>query len=191
MRARRRAGAGLRRRASRPSSAASAATRTSPGRGRRGADRPRPGAGVHGSDRARLPRGVDRQRPRRSTANRRGWTGIGSTRSARPSPRRSRCTAPRASPTRTSAARSRRASAKVNVNTDLREAYLAATAATIGSVLDGSRLSALHAAQTDAVAEIAGAKLRAFDTGGQPMIRRLDHVAVAVKDTEAALRALP
>ena len=56
--------------------------------------------------------------------------------------------------------------AKVNVNTDLREAYLAATEATIGSVLEGSRLSALHAAQTDAVAEIAGAKLRAFDTGG-------------------------
>lgn len=56
--------------------------------------------------------------------------------------------------------------AKINVNTDLREAYLAATEATIGSVLDGSRLSALHAAQADAVAEIAGAKLRAFDTGG-------------------------
>jgi ketose-bisphosphate aldolase len=56
--------------------------------------------------------------------------------------------------------------AKINVNTDLREAYLAATEAAIGTVLEGSRLNSLHAAQTDAVAEIAGAKLRAFATGG-------------------------
>jgi ketose-bisphosphate aldolase len=56
--------------------------------------------------------------------------------------------------------------AKINVNTDLREAYLAATKATIGAVLEGSRLNALHAAQVEAVAAEAGAKLRAFDTGG-------------------------
>jgi ketose-bisphosphate aldolase len=55
--------------------------------------------------------------------------------------------------------------AKINVNTDLREAYLAATDMTIGSVLEGSRLNALHAAQVEAVADVAGAKLRAFDTG--------------------------
>jgi ketose-bisphosphate aldolase len=56
--------------------------------------------------------------------------------------------------------------AKINVNTELRQAYLAATEATIGSVLDGSRLVALHAAQVSAVEDVVAAKLRAFDTGG-------------------------
>jgi ketose-bisphosphate aldolase len=55
--------------------------------------------------------------------------------------------------------------AKINVNTELRQAYLAATDATISSVLPGSRLNALHAAQVAAVGEVVSAKLRAFDTG--------------------------
>ena len=54
--------------------------------------------------------------------------------------------------------------AKVNVNTELRQAYLAASERTIGSVLDGSRLNALHAAQVAAVEEVITMKLRAFDT---------------------------
>jgi tagatose 1,6-diphosphate aldolase GatY/KbaY len=56
--------------------------------------------------------------------------------------------------------------AKINVNTELRQAYLAATGATIGSVLEGSRLNALHAAQVAAVEQVVAAKLRAFDSGG-------------------------
>jgi tagatose 1,6-diphosphate aldolase GatY/KbaY len=56
--------------------------------------------------------------------------------------------------------------AKVNVNTELRAAYLAATDATIGSVLEGSRLNGLHAAQAAAVEQVVAGKLRAFDTGG-------------------------
>lgn len=56
--------------------------------------------------------------------------------------------------------------AKINVNTDLRDAYLAATSEVIGSVIDGSRLGALHAAQISAVGEVVSAKLRAFDSGG-------------------------
>ena len=56
--------------------------------------------------------------------------------------------------------------AKINVNTDLRGAYLSATADAIGRALDGSRLGALHAAQVAAVGEVVGAKLRAFDVGG-------------------------
>ena len=53
--------------------------------------------------------------------------------------------------------------AKINVNTELRQAYLAATEQTIGSVLAGSRLNALHAAQVVAVEQVVAAKLRAFD----------------------------
>jgi tagatose 1,6-diphosphate aldolase GatY/KbaY len=55
--------------------------------------------------------------------------------------------------------------AKVNVNTELRQAYLAATDATIGSVLAESRLNALHAAQVRAVEEVVAAKLRVFAAG--------------------------
>ena len=58
--------------------------------------------------------------------------------------------------------------AKINVNTELRQAYLAATEGMIGSVLAGSRLNALHTAQVSAVEGVIAAKLRAFDTGGSP-----------------------
>jgi tagatose 1,6-diphosphate aldolase GatY/KbaY len=55
--------------------------------------------------------------------------------------------------------------AKINVNTELRTAYLDATGETLPSVLAGSRLNALHAAQSVAVERVVAAKLRAFDTG--------------------------
>ena len=58
--------------------------------------------------------------------------------------------------------------AKININTELRQAYLAATEGMIGSVLAGSRLNALHTAQVSAVEGVIAAKLRAFDTGGSP-----------------------
>lgn len=54
--------------------------------------------------------------------------------------------------------------AKINVNTELRAAYLAATAAHLAAVLDGSRLAALHAAQVDAVRAVVLDKLQSFDT---------------------------
>lgn len=54
--------------------------------------------------------------------------------------------------------------AKINVNTELRTAYLAATESTVASVLDGSRLNALHTAQVAAVQDVVAAKLQAFDT---------------------------
>ena len=127
---------------------------------------PAQAAGVHGARPGALPRRVDRQRPRRSTATRRRSTGqrLDAIRAAVAAPLSLHGASgiPDADIRRAIAA----GIAKVNVNTELRQAYLAATEATIGSVLDGSRLSALHAAQADAVAAIAGAKLRAFDTGG-------------------------
>lgn len=52
--------------------------------------------------------------------------------------------------------------AKVNVNTELRGAYLRATAGVLDTVVDGSRLSALHASQIAAVEAVAAGKLRAF-----------------------------
>jgi tagatose 1,6-diphosphate aldolase GatY/KbaY len=52
--------------------------------------------------------------------------------------------------------------AKVNVNTELRQAYLARTAAALPAALDGARLLALHRAQADAVREVAEAKLAAL-----------------------------
>lgn len=55
--------------------------------------------------------------------------------------------------------------AKVNVNTELRGAYLAATARTIGEVMKGSRLAALHSAQVAAVEEVVAAKLRLLEGG--------------------------
>jgi ketose-bisphosphate aldolase len=55
--------------------------------------------------------------------------------------------------------------AKINVNTELRGAYLDATRQSLGPVLEGSRLSVLHAAQSDAVARVVADKLRAFETG--------------------------
>jgi tagatose 1,6-diphosphate aldolase GatY/KbaY len=54
--------------------------------------------------------------------------------------------------------------AKINVNTELRGAYLAATETHLPTVLNGSRLAALHAAQVDAVQAAVSDKLRAFDT---------------------------
>jgi len=55
--------------------------------------------------------------------------------------------------------------AKINVNTELRGAYLDATRQTLASVLPGSRLSVLHTAQSTAVERVIADKLRAFDTG--------------------------
>lgn len=55
--------------------------------------------------------------------------------------------------------------AKINVNTELRTAYLAATQDALPGVLEGSRLSALHEAQTTGVEEIVRIKLHAFDAG--------------------------
>jgi tagatose 1,6-diphosphate aldolase GatY/KbaY len=52
--------------------------------------------------------------------------------------------------------------AKVNVNTELRQAYLARTAAELPAALDGARLLALHRAQADAVREVAERKLAAL-----------------------------
>jgi ketose-bisphosphate aldolase len=52
--------------------------------------------------------------------------------------------------------------AKVNVNTELRQAYLSRTAAALPAALDGARLLALHRAQADAVREVAEAKLAAL-----------------------------
>jgi tagatose 1,6-diphosphate aldolase GatY/KbaY len=58
--------------------------------------------------------------------------------------------------------------AKINVNTELRTAYLGATADVLPSVLEGSRLNALHAAQSAAVERVVAAKLAAFAAGGGP-----------------------
>jgi len=53
--------------------------------------------------------------------------------------------------------------AKINVNTELRAAYLAATDAQLAAVIDGSRLAALHSAQVAAVTAAVSDKLQAFD----------------------------
>jgi tagatose 1,6-diphosphate aldolase GatY/KbaY len=53
--------------------------------------------------------------------------------------------------------------AKINVNTELRVAYLRATEDALHEVIEGSRLSGLHATQVDAVSRIVAAKLRTFD----------------------------
>ena len=52
---------------------------------------------------------------------------------------------------------------KVNVNTELREAYLDATAAAIAPALDGARVLELHARQAAAVEAVAAAKLAHYD----------------------------
>jgi tagatose 1,6-diphosphate aldolase GatY/KbaY len=52
--------------------------------------------------------------------------------------------------------------AKVNVNTELRERYLEATAKRLGDVLSGARLLELHSAQIDAVADLVRSKLDAL-----------------------------
>ncbi len=76
--------------------------------------------------------------------------------------------------------------AKVNVNTELRQAYLEATAEALPAAIPGARVAALHAAQTDAVRTVVGAKARRLRGRGEGVIRRLDHLAVAVVDTEQA-----
>jgi ketose-bisphosphate aldolase len=58
--------------------------------------------------------------------------------------------------------------AKINVNTELRGAYLRATAAALSVAEDGSRVNALHAAQVAAVESVVAAKLRAFSTSVSP-----------------------
>jgi ketose-bisphosphate aldolase len=52
--------------------------------------------------------------------------------------------------------------AKINVNTELRAAYLDATAGAIERALDGSRLADLHDAQVAAVQAVVASKLTAF-----------------------------
>jgi fructose-bisphosphate aldolase, class II len=56
--------------------------------------------------------------------------------------------------------------AKVNVNTELREAYLAASERHLYDALNGSRLLELHARQREAVRAVAAAKLANY-MGGQ------------------------
>jgi tagatose 1,6-diphosphate aldolase GatY/KbaY len=52
--------------------------------------------------------------------------------------------------------------AKVNVNTELRAAYLETTAGVLPAVADGARLASLHAAQIAAIEAVVSAKIRAF-----------------------------
>jgi ketose-bisphosphate aldolase len=56
--------------------------------------------------------------------------------------------------------------AKVNVNTELREAYLAASEQHLHATRDGSRLLELHARQREAVKAVASAKLATYDGAG-------------------------
>lgn len=51
---------------------------------------------------------------------------------------------------------------KVNVNAELRQAYLEVTAAELEGALDGGRVLALHAAQRAAAEELVAAKIDAF-----------------------------
>jgi ketose-bisphosphate aldolase len=55
--------------------------------------------------------------------------------------------------------------AKINVNTELREAYLQATADTIGLVRKSAALVAIHRAQIESVSAIVAAKLHLYDEG--------------------------
>jgi len=57
---------------------------------------------------------------------------------------------------------------KVNVNTELREAYLAATADALPGAADGFRVLELHRRQAAAVAALAAAKLAHYDLEAQP-----------------------
>ncbi len=54
---------------------------------------------------------------------------------------------------------------KVNVNTELREAYLAATADALPARADGLRVLALHHAQTAAVHQLVDEKIGVFTEG--------------------------
>jgi fructose/tagatose bisphosphate aldolase len=56
----------------------------------------------------------------------------------------------------------------VNVNTELREAYLAATRGMLEDVEEGRRVTSLHDAQAAAVQRVAEQKLAALQgTGGE------------------------
>jgi ketose-bisphosphate aldolase len=55
---------------------------------------------------------------------------------------------------------------KVNVNTELREAYLAASEQHLHAARNGSRLLELHAHQREAVRTVAAAKLASYDGAG-------------------------
>jgi len=55
---------------------------------------------------------------------------------------------------------------KVNVNTELREAYLGATSKGVAPALDGARVLELHARQAAAVEAVAAAKLARLDAEG-------------------------
>jgi ketose-bisphosphate aldolase len=55
---------------------------------------------------------------------------------------------------------------KVNVNTELREAYLAASARHLSAVRDGARLLELHARQRAAVEAVAAVKLAGYNADG-------------------------
>jgi tagatose 1,6-diphosphate aldolase GatY/KbaY len=55
--------------------------------------------------------------------------------------------------------------AKVNVNTELRQAYLARTERELPAALDGARLLALHRAQADAVRTVTERKLELMGDG--------------------------
>jgi len=52
--------------------------------------------------------------------------------------------------------------AKINVNTELRAAYLEATRGSLPAAIDGAKLAALHETQTAAVEHVVAARLRAF-----------------------------
>jgi ketose-bisphosphate aldolase len=56
--------------------------------------------------------------------------------------------------------------AKINVNTELRDAYLAATARELGRAAEGADVLGLNEAQADAVAAVAAAKLSVCDPPG-------------------------
>jgi ketose-bisphosphate aldolase len=63
---------------------------------------------------------------------------------------------------------------KINVNTELREAYLRATAASVDALLETAAVGALHSAQTRAVADIVAAKLAVYEPGDIPMAPAID-----------------
>jgi tagatose 1,6-diphosphate aldolase GatY/KbaY len=56
--------------------------------------------------------------------------------------------------------------AKVNVNTELREAYLAASERHLSAVREGARLLELHARQREAVEAVAAVKLASYNPNG-------------------------
>jgi hypothetical protein len=96
---------------------------------------------------------------------RRGCIGRGSKRFAPPARDRCPSTAPPDSRRRRPPG-DRLGIAKVNVNTELREAYLAATQRRRPGLLAGARVMDLHRVQSDAVADVVTAKLATFEPAG-------------------------